>query len=142
MPKIKRALHSTRQRRPPGCLIFTDHFPQKCPIISGSFAKSDLQLKATYESLRPCIASVASSDAASCVHTYVYVYMRCVAVCCSMLQCVTEGLCGCCCCVCMCVCVCVCVLACVCVCVYVRVCVCVCVHVCKRLKTCPNLVCL
>jgi len=38
-----------------GCLIFIGHFPQMSPMIRGSFAKNDMQIKASCGSSPPAI---------------------------------------------------------------------------------------
>jgi len=48
--------HSTGCPRPIAYLIFVGLFPQNSPIISGSVAKDNLHLKASYGSSAPCTA--------------------------------------------------------------------------------------
>ena len=54
--------------------LFISHFPQKSPIISGSFAKNDVQIKAAYvcEHEHPYSRNAAHPLAAC---TYVYTHM-------------------------------------------------------------------
>ena len=62
---------STRWRRPIGCLIFKGHFPQKSPIISGSFAKNDLRRRHPMSLRHPVLLSVCCSQK-MCIYINLY----------------------------------------------------------------------
>ena len=52
---MKNIIDHVGWRRPIRCLIFKSRSPQKSHVISSSVAENDLELKASYGSLPPCM---------------------------------------------------------------------------------------
>jgi len=65
----------TGWRRPTGRLICVGYFLQKSSIMSGSFAKNDVQLEASYASSPPC------TSLSLCVYISLYVYTNSLGKC-------------------------------------------------------------
>ena len=134
-------MSSTGWGRVIGCLFFIGHFPQKSPIISGSFAQNDLQ-RTSYGSSPSCIVfweravfaiavlqiQLVGSEVQVSEHDFVLNsddYMSSVVF--------RELY------LCVCVCVCVCVMTicrvssfgnCICICIGIGICICNCNCIC------------
>jgi len=74
-------------RRRMGCLIFVRHFPQKNPVINGSVAERDLQLKACCVSSPPCrYMSLLTCTLLTCT-LLTYTLLTCTLLTCALLTC-------------------------------------------------------
>ena len=75
-------------------LLKMGHFPQKSPIISGSFTEKDMRLEAPYGSLPPCILGKVAKETDSKRHLSIWknTFVRmCVCLCVRASICACEN---------------------------------------------------